>query len=157
MLTRWHGATLIPSSLPFFFSYFPLWVHRSQRGYGNTGRGHIIIIIVTVTKSYSVYIKYYSKQGEKIMVLVGDILCLPQQPRAVLGLGLVRVGVAGAAQSGTAVVVALVVVALVVVALVVAGTAGSRAADASSPAGNAAAAAGAAVSGLNVTKDPGAL
>jgi hypothetical protein len=29
-----------------------------------------IIIIVTVTKSYSVYIKYYSKQGEKIMVLV---------------------------------------------------------------------------------------
>jgi hypothetical protein len=30
----------------------------------------IIIIIVTVTKSYSVYIKYYSKQGEKIMVLV---------------------------------------------------------------------------------------
>jgi hypothetical protein len=30
----------------------------------------IIIIIVTVTKSYSVYIKYYSKQGEKNMVLV---------------------------------------------------------------------------------------
>jgi hypothetical protein len=30
----------------------------------------IIIIIVTVTKSYSVYIKYYSKQGEKIMILV---------------------------------------------------------------------------------------
>jgi hypothetical protein len=29
-----------------------------------------IIIIVTVTKSYSVYIKYYSKQGEKIVVLV---------------------------------------------------------------------------------------
>jgi hypothetical protein len=30
----------------------------------------LIIIIVTVTKSYSVYIKYYSKQGEKIMLLV---------------------------------------------------------------------------------------
>jgi hypothetical protein len=29
-----------------------------------------IIIIVTVTKSYSVYIKYYSKQGEKIMVSI---------------------------------------------------------------------------------------
>jgi hypothetical protein len=30
----------------------------------------IVIIIVTVTKSYSVYIKYCPKQGEKIMVLV---------------------------------------------------------------------------------------
>jgi hypothetical protein len=30
----------------------------------------IIIVSVTVTKSYSVYIKYYSKQGEKIVVLV---------------------------------------------------------------------------------------
>jgi hypothetical protein len=36
----------------------------------------IIIIIVTVLqKSYSpVYIKYYSKQGEKIMVLVRIII-----------------------------------------------------------------------------------
>jgi hypothetical protein len=34
----------------------------------------IIIIIVTVTKSYSVYIKYYSKQGEKIVVLVGILM-----------------------------------------------------------------------------------
>jgi hypothetical protein len=30
----------------------------------------VIIIIVTVIKSYSVYMKYYSKQGEKIVVLV---------------------------------------------------------------------------------------
>jgi hypothetical protein len=39
----------------------------------------MIIIIVTVTKSYSVYIKYYSKQGEKIMVLVRIPLyeCIP--------------------------------------------------------------------------------
>jgi hypothetical protein len=29
-----------------------------------------IEIIVTVTKIYSVYMKYYSKQGEKIVVLV---------------------------------------------------------------------------------------
>jgi hypothetical protein len=39
----------------------------------NIGFTHIIIvIIVTVTKNYSVYIKYYyySKQGEKIAVLV---------------------------------------------------------------------------------------
>jgi uncharacterized membrane protein len=34
----------------------------------------LLIIIVTVTKSYSVYIKYYSKQGEKIMVLVRIVI-----------------------------------------------------------------------------------
>jgi hypothetical protein len=42
---------------------------------------HIIIIkIVTVTKSYSVYIKYYSKQGEKIVVLVRILMSGSDDP-----------------------------------------------------------------------------
>jgi hypothetical protein len=52
------------------FSFFLPADRNNSYCYKKAIEHYIIIIIVTVTKSYSVYIKYYSKQGEKIMVLV---------------------------------------------------------------------------------------